>query len=210
MVLVHAEDLQLLSGRIQIGFGVFLRVLRLLQHGLRDGSVLIQILRAQIRLVGELLVVRGLYIGVECAADVGALYAEQQLAFLHVVVEPRADVDHAAVGHGDHGNLARDVGKHRAGHVQLVRLVDSARRHRGILVRMVHGHKSRVAGLHHLRRRGRSAGRVEILLAGRQRETCGQKARASKKGSFRHGITSRPTARFSCAADVRYAPISCA
>ncbi len=51
------KSLQLLFGRSQVGLGVFLRILGLLQHRLRDGAVLIQILCAQVCLVGQLLVV---------------------------------------------------------------------------------------------------------------------------------------------------------
>ena len=75
MVLVHAERLQLLFGRRQVGLGVLFRVLGLLQHGLRDGAVLEQILGADVSLVGQLLVVDGLQISVEGVGDVGALHA---------------------------------------------------------------------------------------------------------------------------------------
>ncbi len=43
---------------------------------------------------------------------------EQQLAFLHVVVEARLDVDDAAAGQRDDGNFASDIGIHRSGDVQ--------------------------------------------------------------------------------------------
>ena len=75
MVLVDAESLQLLFGGSQIGLRVLLRVFGLLQHGLRDGAVLEEVLGAEVCLVGELLVVDGLQIGVEGVGDVGALHA---------------------------------------------------------------------------------------------------------------------------------------
>ena len=70
-------------------------------------------------MLAKLLVVGGFQIGIECIGDVGALHLEQQLAFLHVVVEAGLDVDHAAIGQRDDGNFARDVGKDCAGCVQL-------------------------------------------------------------------------------------------
>ena len=78
-----------------------------------------EILGAQVGLVGELLVVDGFQVGVEGVGDVRALHFEEQLAFFHVVVEAGLDVDHAAVGQRDDGNLAGDVGKDGAGGVQL-------------------------------------------------------------------------------------------
>ena len=65
MVLVDAESLQLLFGGGEVGLGVFLGVLGLLEHGLRDGAVLEEILGAHVGLVGQLLVVDGFQIGVE-------------------------------------------------------------------------------------------------------------------------------------------------
>ena len=49
MVLVHAQSLQLLFGCGEVGLGILLRILGLLQHGLRDGAVLEEILGAQCR-----------------------------------------------------------------------------------------------------------------------------------------------------------------
>jgi hypothetical protein len=48
----------------------------------------------------------GLQVGVKRIGDVRALHLHQQLALLHVVVEPSLDVDHAATGQRNDGNLA--------------------------------------------------------------------------------------------------------
>jgi hypothetical protein len=71
MILVHAQRIQLLFGSIQIGLGVLLRVLGLLQHGLRDGAVLEEIVGAKEGLVGHVLVVGGFEVGSKAAVMSG-------------------------------------------------------------------------------------------------------------------------------------------
>ena len=119
MILVHAEDLQLLDPRqSRSALASLLGVVGLLEHGLGNRAMLEQILRAEVGLVGQLLVIDRLQIGIEGIGDVRALHPEQQLALLHVVVEAHLDIDDAAVGEGDDRNLARDIREDGSGGVQ--------------------------------------------------------------------------------------------
>ncbi len=74
---------------------------------------------AKVGFVGELLVIHRFEIGIEGVGDVGTLHLEEQLAFFDVVVEAGLDVDDAAIGEGDDGNFARDVGEDAPGDVEL-------------------------------------------------------------------------------------------
>jgi len=119
MIFVDAEDFQLFFRGGEVGLGIAFRGVSLLNHGLGDGSVLEEILCTEVGLVGELLVVHSFEISVEGAGDVGALDLEEELTFLHVVIEARLDVDDPAVGEGDDGDLARYVRKDGAGGAEL-------------------------------------------------------------------------------------------
>ena len=125
----------------------------------------------------------GLRIGVESIADVWALHAEEQLAFLDVVVEPRTDIDDAAIGHGDHRNLARDVGKDRARHIQLVGLIDAACGHKRDTARDSPPSPGPHCRLRiDLRLRDLAFGGVELLSAAGQRQACRKQATGLRRG----------------------------
>ena len=207
VVFIHAVDLQLFFGSGQVGFGVPFRVFRLLQHGLRNCAVIIEVLGAQVRLVVHLLVVFGLEIGVERIADVGALHAEEELTLSHVVVEPDLEVDDAAVGKRDDGDFAGDIGKDGAGDVQLVGLIHALGGDGGVLLRIGDIDNGCVADLGHLGRRSGAGVGVEFAVAPGE-GAAGEEREYEKERRLGHWITSRPTARLSCPAVVRYVPMS--
>ena len=78
MILVHTKSLQLLLGRCYVGLGIFLAVFCLFHHGLRDCTVIEQILGAHISLVGHVFIVVCFQISVERIRNVRALYAHEQ------------------------------------------------------------------------------------------------------------------------------------
>ena len=66
-----------------------------------------------------MLVVDGLEVGVEGGGDVGALDFHHQLALVDVVAQADVESDDAAVGEGENGDLAGDVGIDGAGDLEL-------------------------------------------------------------------------------------------
>ena len=142
-----------------------LRVLGLLQHGLGDGAVFVEVLGAEIRLVVQLLVVHGLEVGIEGVGDVGALHLKEELAFFHVVVEARLDIDNTAVGERDDG-ISREI----SGNTAPVTLsssgsFDALGGDGGVLLGIGDFDDRGVADLRDLRRRGGACGRIEIAVA---------------------------------------------
>ena len=135
MIRVGTQQLEMLGGGLQIDSGIFQRglsrnfgVLRDFEGALGNGPVLVEQLGAiqldlrQVLTVSrQLLVFDGLAIVRERAGDVGAPDLEQQLAFLHLVAQPRIDFDDPAGRQRRHRHLPRNVRTDHAGYVQLRR-----------------------------------------------------------------------------------------
>src|ERR1700690_1374877 len=102
----------MLFGCIEVSLRIFFDRVGLLNHGLGNSSMLEQITRTRISLVGELFIIDRLKKRIEGGADFRALHLEEQLSFFYLVVKASLDVDHPAVGKGNDGEFARDIGRY--------------------------------------------------------------------------------------------------
>ena len=118
VVLIDAEDDELLIGHLQIGHGIVFPVLSRLELGLRDGSLVVKELVADEGDVGEMLVVDGLDVGIEGGRDIGGLDVHDQLALVDVIADIHFQGGDAAIGDGEDRDLVGGVGLNLAGDVE--------------------------------------------------------------------------------------------
>src|ERR1700679_3160627 len=118
MILVDAEDFELLFGGDEVGLGIVFAGLCGFLLGLRDGTLVEEQVVAIEGDGSEVLVVYGLEVGVEGDGDVGALNFHDELAFMDVIAETDVEGDNSAIGEGEHGNLARDIWIDRPGDLE--------------------------------------------------------------------------------------------
>jgi hypothetical protein len=187
MVLVHAERLQLLFGGRQVGLGVLLRVLGLLQHGLRDGAVLEQILGAHVSLVGQLLVVGGLQIGVEALVMSGLCTLKSNWPFF-TLSSSRALMSTTRPLASEMTGTSREMSGRPSRWRQLRGGLDLAAAVSGNLARLVDGDQVHVAGLDHLRGGGAPSPSVlEFFAAGESSPAKAARQAAQASGIFKKG-----------------------
>ena len=165
--------------------------------------MIVEVLCADIRFICKLLVVHRLEIHIEGIGNIRALYFQDKLALLHVVVEPGLDVDDAATGKRNDGHFAGDIRIDRAGDIQLSVSFGLLGRDQFELLRPIDGDEAHVAGLDDLSARRRAIRRIELFFASNKGKACGQTCGGLQCVFAYHWITSRPTARFSWAAAVK-------
>ena len=138
LVGIVAEQPQMLGRGFHGYFGLVFGVLRDLQIVQCDGAVLVKILGALILSPGENLIRDRHFVSRIAAGDIVASNGHQQLAFLHGVAQPRVNRHDAAGGERDDGDVAGNVGRHRASNHQLGSRGMLGRRGERKLLRMIH------------------------------------------------------------------------
>ncbi len=165
--------------------------------------MLIKILGTNVCLIRKSLVVDRLQVGIKSIRTVGALHLQEQLAFSDGVAEASLDINYAAAGKRDDGDLASDIRIHRAGDLQLRSSFDPLCGNQRKLIRLINGNQTHIAGSRILGWRRSPVSRVEFFFTCGQREAYGEATDTFQKGLVHHWITSRPTARFNWLAAVR-------
>ncbi len=141
MVLVDAENPQLLLSRGERGLRIVLGVLGDLELAVGNRTLVVEYLGAVELDLGETLVVDGLQIDGKGAGYIGALHLHQQLAFFDEVADAGVDLNYSAGGDGDNGNGARDVGIDRTSELDCRSRRITRRGHKRELFRVVHAHQ---------------------------------------------------------------------
>ncbi len=102
-------------GGLDVNFGFVLGVFGDLQIIQGNGSVVVEAFGAIELLVGQYFVGEGFAIVRVGAGDVGALHAQQDLAFLHRIAQPRANFNDTPSGNGNHRHGAGNIRAHNSG-----------------------------------------------------------------------------------------------
>src|SRR5579883_1605423 len=103
---------------------------------------------------------------------------------MHVVVEARANIDYAATRQRDNRNLAVDIGKDRAGDVELVGRFNAPRGHKRVQVRLLNADDCAVAGFDGRRWLHLAAGRIEFLSTTHECQASEKTADTFQKGGI--------------------------
>ena len=196
----RAQHLEVLLGGLDIHLGLLFGVLGHFEILGGDGPLVEQKLRAVQLGVRQLLVGHGVAVVGQRLGDIGALHPHEQLALGHFVAQLGAEIHHASRSQRDHRHVARHVGAHHAGDVQLRSGHPQFRVGDGELLRMGDGEDVLIAFVHHFGRRRRPRRGVGLRFGPAARQNRGHRHRhggtTRQQESVFHWITSRPTAIF--------------